>query len=195
MSEDDSWMEPESIWDMRRKAPFHFLAKADNARMSAYVLSHVAENSAADFASEAGYNGTANIALYEAFKREASIALELILKAILCVKNKVAPPATHDVYKLWSQACLPALSDDDYYRLVRMTQILYWSGRYAAPKSDKLMEKSNDLLRKYKKASSSGKLKIVEHTSLGWEEFEAIYQIAHGFFWELKPNDPNNFVA
>lgn len=106
MTENDRWKEPESTWDMRRKAPFHFLAKAENARLSAYALSHIFENSAANFASGAGYCNTPSIAFSEGFIREASIALELILKAILCIKTKKIPPATHDVYELWSQTYL-----------------------------------------------------------------------------------------
>ena len=195
MTENDRWEAPESIWDMRRKAPFHFEAKADNARMSAFVLSHVGDDLTSDFPSKAGYGGNPSIALYEGFKREASIALELILKAILCVKTKSPPPATHDVYDLWSRAGLPNLSADDNYRLAEMTQVLYWSGRYAAPRSDRDLRRSAERFEKHQKTKSLGNLKITEVTQLGWEEFDAIYQIAVRHFWDLEPNDPKNFVS
>lgn len=195
MAEDEHWKLPESIWDLRRKAPFHFLAKADNARMSAYFLSHIEEKLADKLVSEVGYGGSYRIALDEAFKREASIAVELILKAILCVKTKSAPPNTHDVYELWTLAGLPRLSDDDCFRLAEMTEILYWSGRYAAPNTDKAMSKGNDRFRKHQKTKPIGKLKIIEPTLLGWEEFKLIYGVAARYFWDLDPNSPNNFVA
>lgn len=57
MNVDSDWKPPESIWERRRKAPFHFLAKADNARMSAYALSHIDDDFAAKLTSGAGYNG------------------------------------------------------------------------------------------------------------------------------------------
>lgn len=191
----DSNSEPESIWNKRRKAPFHFLSKADNARMSAYVLFHTKDGLAADLASAAGYKGSTCVALGEGFIREASIALELILKAIVCIKRKAPPPNTHDIYGLWSQAGLPALSNDDSYRLVVMTQTLYWSGRYAAPKSDKDFIKSETLLKKFQRTKTLGQLRVVMSTPLGWSEFNALYQIAHDQFWQLDPNDPENFVA
>lgn len=195
MIEDDDWKMPESIWDMRRKAPFHFLAKANNARMSAYVLSHIDDNLANELASAARYGDDHSFALHEAFRREASISMELILKAILCVKTKSAPPAKHDVYEFWSKADLPKLSEDDSFRLAEMTEILYWSGRYAAPNSDKAMNKPNERFEKHRKNKHIGKVKIIENPWLGWKEFDALYKIAARHFWDLKPNDPSNFVA
>lgn len=195
MNDDSDWKPPESIWEIRRKAPFHFLAKADNARMSAYALSHIDDDFAAKLTSDAGYNGAHSVAFDEAFRREASISIELILKAILCVKRKSAPPSTHDVYQLWSDSGLPKLPDDDLHRLAEMTEILYWSGRYAAPNSDKNMIKADARFEKHQKTERLGKLKVIKHTPLGWEEFIALYRVAAQYFWDLEPNDPKNFVA
>ena len=195
MNDSDDWKMPESIWEVRRKAPFHFLAKADNARMSAYVLSHIGDDFAAKLAADAGYDGAHDIALYGAFRREASISMELILKAILCVKSKSAPPSTHDVYQLWSDCGLPKLPDDDLYRLTEIAEVLYWSGRYAAPNSDRNMIRADARFEKHQKTKPFGKLKIIEHTPFGWEEFSALYNVAAQRFWDLEPNDPKNFVA
>ena len=189
MTDSDKLKEPESIWDLRRKAPLHFEAKADNARMSAYVLSHIDNNVADRLALAAGYGDTHSIALHEAFRRESSIALELILKAILCIKTKRAPRNTHDVYELWSKAGLPDLSEDDSYRLAEMTEILSWSGRYAAPTNDKNLDKPNERFEKHQKTKPFGKLKIIAPTELGWKEFDAIYQIAVLYFWELRHDE------
>ena len=195
MTENDSWKEPESIWEKRRKAPFHFYAKASNARMSAYILSHIRENSYADLKSEAGYGGDPAIALREGFLREASIALELILKAILCLKKNEAPRAIHDVYELWSEADLPKLSEEDSYRLAHMTQLLYWSGRYAAPKTDRDLSRSYERIDKHQKTEQLGKYTVHRTTKLGWEEFDVIYQTAHRHFWDLDPQNPKNFMT
>lgn len=163
--------------------------------MSAFILSHIKENSYPDLASQAGYGGDLNFPLLEGFRREASIAIELILKAILCLRTKSAPPSTHDVYELWPQAGLPKLSDDDSYRLADMTQILYWSGRYAAPRLDRDLNRSYERFEKHEKTEHFGKLKVSKNTQFGWTEFDAIYQTANRHFWELDPNDPKNFVA
>lgn len=195
MNDDSDGKQPESIWEIRRKAPFHFFAKADNARMSAYALSHIDDDFAAKLTSDAEYNGAHSVAFGEAFRREASIAMELILKAILCVKRKSAPPLMHNVYQLWSDSGLPKLPDDDLYRLAEMTEILYWSGRYAAPRNDKDMIEADARFKKHQKTKPFGKLRIIEHTPLGWEEFIALYNVAAQHFWDLEPNDPKNFVA
>lgn len=195
MNDDSDWKPPESIWEKRRKAPFHFLAKADNARMSAYALFHIDDDFAAKLTSDARYNGAHSVAFGEAFRREASISMELILKAILCVKRMSAPPSTHDVYQLWSDSGLPKLPDDDLHRLAEMTEILYWSGRYAAPNSDKNMIKADARFEKHQKTEPLGKLKVIKHTPLGWKEFIALYNVAEQHFWDLEPNDPKNFVA
>ncbi|WP_370213441.1 hypothetical protein [Roseovarius sp.] len=185
-----------SIWDRRRKAPFHFLAKSENARMSAYLLSNLATPTAEQLATEAGYKGNINVVLGEAFKREASIALELILKAILCIKARSAPTPSHDVYKLWQLAGLPKLTDEDYIRLIEMTEILYWAGRYAAPTKDKHLEKARAQRKAHAPTSDKKNgITIKPLIRLGWDEFAAIYEIASGYFWDLKPNDPDNFVT
>lgn len=185
----------ESIWDIRRKAPFHFLAKASNARMSAYALSHIEDDFSAKLALDAGYCDSINIALHEAFMRESAIAVELILKAILCVKEKKAPVKSHDVYDLWTKAGLPSPSDDDAYRLADMCETLYWAGRYAAPATDKHILRQDKRFERHQRTSSLGKLKVTEPTPFDWEHFDALYQAAHLHFWELKPNDPSSFVA
>jgi len=73
MNASDDWKPAESIWEMRRKAPFHFLAEAENARVSAYALSHIDEDFASKLTSDAGYSGHITIAFGEAFRRDALI--------------------------------------------------------------------------------------------------------------------------
>ncbi|MBY6042502.1 HEPN domain-containing protein [Phaeobacter italicus] len=195
MSDSDDWQRPESIWEKRRKAPWHFFAKADNARMSAFVLSHIDKAQADQFSQDAGYGGDHAFALGEGFRREAAISLELILKAILCVKTKSPPPPSHDVYDLWAKAGLPKPTEDDAYRLAELSQLLYWSGRYAAPRKDTDLEKSQERLDRHKRTKSLGTLKVQTSIALGWEEFDALYRTAASYFWELEPNKPENFVS
>lgn len=185
----------ESPHDRRRKAPFHFLARADNARMCAFSLSHINEDQADEFATSANYTGDTQIAFNGGFRREASIAIELILKAIICVKNKSKPRAVHDVYELWTEAGLGKPTEDDAMRLAMMTEILYWSGRYAAPLEDKHLEKSEERFRKHQRTTKLGKLDLIQPTPLTWDDFNALYQTAHTYFWRLNPNDPENFVS
>jgi len=192
--DDSASYEPESTWDRRRKAPFHFLAKADNARMSAFVLSHTDDETAIQFAIELGYNGSPSIALYEAFAREASISIELILKAILCLTEKKPPPNTHDVYELWPRAGLPKLSPAFMHNLASITETLEWSGRYAAPTKDQRLDKSLARMRRHQRTEELGRFKVIKPTPFGWAEFNSLYQIASTRFWELDPNDPKHYL-
>lgn len=101
-----------SIYERRRRAPLHFLAKADNARFSAFLLWRLKDDDHRDHLVEAQYSGTSFIALNEAFRREAALALELIIKSLIaqqiecCVAKpgviKVRP--THDLVTLWDDA-------------------------------------------------------------------------------------------
>jgi hypothetical protein len=74
---------PLSIHEMRRRAPLHFSAKADNARFAAYVLWTMGPEARRRCAEQIGYDGL----LSEAFFREASLALELMIKAVIAQRR------------------------------------------------------------------------------------------------------------
>jgi hypothetical protein len=76
-----------------------------------------------------------------------------------------------------------------------MTEIQYWSGRYAAPNSDKSTVKSDERFEKHQRTKPLGNLKVIESTPLGWKEFDALYVVAAQEFWGLEPNNPKKFVA
>jgi hypothetical protein len=95
-----------SIHELRRRAPLHFMAKADNARFVAYVLNQgLSAECTSRIKAAANYGGTPQVAMFEAFRREAAIALELIVKAVIAqnIESGVAPAhivsvrPTHDV--------------------------------------------------------------------------------------------------
>ncbi len=184
-----------SIHEMRRRAPLHFLAKADNSRFSAYVLWHVDCDYLAAVAEQASYGGTPTVSTREAFRREAAIALELIIKAVIAqrIENQQAQQhitrvrPTHNLPGLWSDARLPKLPDPDYHRLLIAKSILIWSGRYAAPKSDKEFEHERALQEPYEDiVSNNSNLKIRRPRSFGWEDFDRIYSIASVEFWKSR---------
>jgi HEPN domain-containing protein len=112
--------ENETIWDLRRRAPAHFWARAENAYTCAKVLF--------DQKGE-----THNLALYEGFIRESSIALELILKALIAEQSNAAPPNSHDVFDLSNRANLPKLSSDDLMRLTEVTKFCIGAGVMLRP--------------------------------------------------------------
>jgi hypothetical protein len=72
-----------SIHELRRRSPLHFLARADNARFTAYVLWNLDQAAGTRCAGQIGYHGTPEIAAREAFSREAALSLELIIKAVI----------------------------------------------------------------------------------------------------------------
>jgi hypothetical protein len=121
------------LLEMRRKAPLHFFAKADNARFVAYALWRGISAECLSLAATcSGYGGTPFVATGEAFNRESALALELIIKAVIAQKIEIgggpkAVPAVHDVPVLWVKAGFPALSVDDRRRLLRVKSRLIWS--------------------------------------------------------------------
>ena len=131
--------------------------------------------------------------MYEGFVREAALALELIVKAVIAQKLElqVAPEGvnairtTHDLPWLWKDAGLRTLSRKDQALLLAGKRILIWSGRYAAPKSDADLvreEEAYDALFPRTKGSIFSK----PEDYIDWDGFDRIYQIAAGEFWNLR---------
>lgn len=178
-----------SMFEIRCRAPLHYEARAKNARYVAYCLNQSCDDGWNEKAAEAiGYTGTPDIAKGESFLREASLSIELILKAVVARKIQLgkAPahlksvPMTHDVIRLWQAAGLPKVSDEDWHRLVRIKQILFWAGRYAAPVKDEHFKKevAEFDMRPLPSVSKSKRIRIYRPPALDWENFDRLFQIA-----------------
>ena len=162
----------ESIWEIRRRASGHFWGKAQNAHRCAGILFKAQES-------------ITDIACYEGFLRESSIALELILKALIAEQSNRAPPSSHDVYLLWQKANLSALENDDLMRLSEITETLYWRGRYGAPNKDSDLKKAAERSSKHQRRKKFGKTFIISELPYGWNEFDRLYQIVLAQYHEI----------
>jgi hypothetical protein len=131
--------------------------------------------------------------MWEAFRRESAVALELIVKAVIAKKLRArradpsteGVPATHDLPKLWRDAGLPSLPDSDLYRLQLAKSVLMWAGRYATPRTAKYWEQEN---REFKvledlRSDRSG-FRFRKPIGMDWEDFDRLYQIAHQALFE-----------
>jgi hypothetical protein len=88
-------------------------------------------------------------------------------------------PATHDIPKLWAEAGLPGLPREDRYRLLICKSVLLWSGRYQTPKSPKAWEAENKAFDALEDPPAKpGKVIFREPITIGWPEFDRLYQIA-----------------
>jgi hypothetical protein len=179
-----------SVHEMRRRAWNHFHAKADNARLTAFILWSTNAENADNFASTVNYGGTVSVALGEAFRREASIALELGIKAVIAaqIEYKLAGPAlirvraTHDLVTLWEDANLPQLKSEEASILYHATQILYWSGRYAAPIRDSDFSKQKPTnAETYPLSKPQEKIRGL----LDWVSFDKIYNLTAMALWRI----------
>lgn len=177
----------DSVFDMRKSAPLHYLARADNARFSAFILSRPESEFGISNADELGYGGTPRIGMHEGFLREASLALELILKAIIASTRKsgVGIPHTHNLPQLWSEAKLTTLEPFDNYQLFEFYVTMKWSGRYPVAKTRREYESDNDELTRLRiEAQGKSQFGLRVHSLLptGWNEFERLYQFAFEHF-------------
>jgi hypothetical protein len=152
-----------SIYERRRREPIYFQMCAGNALQAARLLEG---------------------AVLEAFWRKASLALELIAKAVIAQRLEIGEdlggmtrvPVSHNVPRLWTDASLPSLSREDYGRLVKARVFLMWAGRYPAPNRDEDGERDDaELWEHYRPASSvctigSGVLVIqtARHGDIAW---------------------------
>lgn len=180
----------DSTFKWRERAPFHFLAKADNARFCAYTLSHLSKKIQQDLKEPAEYGGATNIGLGEGYLREACLSIELILKAIIALRREIENsdigiPKHHVVPKLWAEAKLPKLDTLDQLRLRQFQEVLEWSGRYATPKTEEQFLKDSEETMP-PPIDPDSKLKMYKPISLGWEHYDRIYYIAAKRFWEMQ---------
>lgn len=161
----------------RRRAPLHYEARASNALYCASVLD------------KAEGHGT-----YEGFVREASIALELMVKAVITQRLEVGEdlgmitkvPASHNVPQLWADAKLPTLPPDDYGRLVRARVYLMWAGRYPAPNKDEHGYRDDaDLWEHAYERMSNFQLLRKPH-SFNYDDIDRIFGVARNCFWLLR---------
>jgi hypothetical protein len=184
-----------SAHERRRRAPLHYEVKADNARFAAFVLWENGDKGRLKAtAKRASYGGNPRISLGEAFRREAAIAIELMIKAVIAQLIEIgkAKPhvvkvrPTHDLVSLWADAELPALSAEDQYSLLLARRVLYWSGRYAAPIKDEHYEQEEEALAKIvvpRREGAPGTRWILFND---WETFDRIYTTASTRFWETR---------
>ncbi|WP_238232899.1 hypothetical protein [Methylobacterium thuringiense] len=100
----------------------------------------------------------------EAFRREGSFAIELIVKAAMAyrLKNDLSNPkiskisSSHDITVLWKDAELQSLDAENKRRLIIATQTLYWSGRYGeAARSSKTLNIRDNIYRYKDKRSQN----------------------------------------
>jgi hypothetical protein len=188
--------QPDSIHEMRRRAPLHYWFRAQNARFAAYAIQAMDQDAQKRCAEQLGYSG----ALDEAFFREASLALELAIKAVIAQRIevrlaqlhvvKVRP--THDLVSLRSDAQLPHLPPDDLHRLMIAKRILHWAGRYAASRLDEQADREREEMAPLQDTRPFGSrgLTIIKTRSFDWDDFDRIYQVAATSFVELRDNLP-----
>ena len=174
------------IDDIRRRAPLHFLAKADNARYCAWTLWSLSKDGIALNKAAIGYHGTPEVALGEGWRRERSLALECVVKAVFAQREegKAEPRvvrATHNVSQLWDEARLPKVNRDDRIRLLTTWEILQWAERYAAPREG--ARSDNPELSRLTKQSGS---LLSRSPAFGWAEFDSLYQRAMQGFYDSR---------
>ncbi len=143
---------------------------------------------------ELPFGGTPGIAVHEAFLREVSTALELIIKAVIAmrIEAQLAPAnvtrvrTSHDVLSLWeSDAGLPVQPPEDRMTLALAYSILRWAGRYAAPTNDGIYEEERQLEEVIAPFPKGATLKVRRGRSISWDQFDRLYSIASREFWRL----------
>lgn len=166
----------------------HWATRAEKARFAAYLLWYSRDTARLnDVIQQCRYtNGDADLAVIEAFRRESAVALELIVKAVIAMRlerreasSDERVPANHDIPRLWKEASLPELQQEDQYRLLLTKSVLIWSGRYETPRTEKAWQDQNQAFDKLVEVPSTpGTLVVRSPITIGWPDFDRLYQIA-----------------
>ncbi|GGA55613.1 hypothetical protein GCM10011385_06480 [Nitratireductor aestuarii] len=162
----------ESIFQLRARAPLHFINRAWDARAAARYL----------------WEGNkTNQRLFAAFLREGSLALELAIKGVIAQRlvngtielKDDRPPQTHDLPQLWHTAKLPKLKSEDQGRLIFAKHVLYWGGRYPVPAKESDYAREEREEKPFRKiVGKIGRYNIEQRLNLGWDDFDRIFRIA-----------------
>jgi hypothetical protein len=182
-----------SIHDIRRRAPMHFFAKADNARFAAFAVWSIRDSDATETAKKLGYGGMTAIALSECFLRESALALELCIKAVIARRLEVGldclglmkVPITHNVTDLWLKAKLPQLSNQQSASLAYAKLILLWAGRYAAPTDDRKYEEIFSEIDRFLPKKKLGQISLAGSPRYDFEAFNELYKMASSALFEI----------
>ena len=176
---------PKSYFERRSKAPLHWFKRANNARYSAFVLWKVFEDEEIikRLAEECHYGDSPSVALDEAFLREAAVAIELIVKAVIACK-KLDIPNIHNLPILWEKAELPKLNKDDQLHLHYLKSVLVWSGRYPTPKKEADWHNEQRERDAILPSPTYSGLKLSRGNMCLWPDLDRIYQIASDNFFE-----------
>jgi hypothetical protein len=184
----------QSVFDWLRYG--HWETSAEKARLAAFVLwQYIGARELAELTRELGYaTEDARLAMREGFRRESAVALELIVKAVIAKQFELerAPPsdrvpATHNMPTLWGEAGLPVLSREDQYRLLQFKSVLTWSGRYATPRTAKHCAQENAAFDALEDLSTqSGEMVFRTPITVGWQDFDRLYQLAKARLLELR---------
>lgn len=167
----------------------HWRTSAAKTRYSAFLLWKLRSDPWIETMADECHHkqGDGALAVMEAFNRESAIALELIVKAVIAQNLQdsgvdtatVGVPATHDVPKLWNEASLPVVSNEDMHRLQLAKSTLMWAGRYATPRSGKAWDEEIKAFRDLETPpSDASKIIFRKPITIGWSEFDRLYQIA-----------------
>lgn len=171
----------ETLFQRRQRAPNHFWGRAEDARFAAWYLWQGSEQEPA---------------LKDAYRREASLALELIIKAVIAqhIENgtdaleRKAPPTSHSLTDLWKSAGLSPLAKPDHARLIDAKHRLIWAGRYPTPKRESDYDLEEKESRPYRQVVARFKGRdLTQGWSFDWEDFDRIYQIAADAFAKIAP--------
>lgn len=163
-----------SIYERRRREPIYFQMRARNALQAASLLEKTH--------------------IVEAFWREASLALELIVKAVIAQRLEVGEdlgevtkvPVSHNVPRLWTQAKLPKLVGEDLGRLIRARVNLMWAARYPAPNRDEDGDRDEAELWEHAYDQLSTSSLFRRPHSFSWENVDRIFWVANNCFLEIR---------
>jgi hypothetical protein len=161
-------------FDEAARRPTFWVQAARDARLVAYTLLKSRQR-VEELTAGCQFTGIPDLALSAGYAREIALAIELALKAVIA--HRATPPATHNLLELSQLAGIDWSAAEELV-LTRLTSVLYWSGRYPVPTSQKRLQQEVDRLAAAYAAANVKTEDGLSFTELnfGWETFDPIYQ-------------------
>lgn len=186
---DEEGLEP-TPFERRARAPMHFWGRAHDARRAAQLL---------------WLATLEEPQLTDPYRREAALALELIIKAVIAQRiengtqraRHARPALHHKLPELWKDACLPDLPRADHARLINAKYVLLWSGRYPVPREEAAYRTEDQEKQPYRQVVGKlGQRELFQEWSFCWDDFDRIFEIAADSFRTIAPYiDDDGFLV
>jgi hypothetical protein len=179
-----------NIYELRGSASLWWFNKSEHLHAAAFAVWYAYENNLPEAREKYGFEGTFAFSR-SVFCMNAGLSIELLIKAILVIKNRSnfkKVEQSHNLIELSKKAKIyPLLNENQVVILDVLTEFIYWVGKYPVAKTYHEYLKSTEIIGKVRSKKPGNLLSYVdEKRDTNWKNYEEIYRLISTRYWDIK---------